>query len=29
MLNLILSDKEIDRMGYITLLAYYEQVCEN
>lgn len=29
MLNSILNNKEIDRLGYITLSAYYEQVCEN
>mgnify|MGYP002672784745 FL=1 len=29
MLNQILTNKEIDRQGYITLSAYYEQVCEN
>lgn len=29
MLNQVLTNKEIDRQGYITLSAYYEQVCEN
>ena len=29
MLNQILSNKEIDRQGYITMSAYYGQVCEN
>lgn len=29
MLNQVLTNKEIDRLGYITLSAYYEQVCEN
>ncbi len=29
MLNQILTNKEIDRQGYITMSAYYGQVCEN
>ena len=29
MLNQVLNNKEIDRLGYVTLSAYYEQVCEN
>lgn len=29
MLNKILTNKEIDRLGYTTMSAYYEQVCEN
>ena len=29
MLNQVLTNKEIDRLGYIALSAYYEQVCEN
>ncbi len=29
MLNVILSNKEIDRLGYTTLSAYYEQAREN
>lgn len=29
MLNQVLTNKEIDRLGYITLSTYYEQVCEN
>lgn len=29
LLSPILTNKEIDRLGYITLSAYYEQVCEN
>ncbi len=29
MLNQILTNKEIDRQGYITMSAYYSQVCEN
>lgn len=29
MLSQILTNKEIDRLGYTTMSAYYEQVCEN
>lgn len=29
MLNSVLTNKEIARLGYITMTSYYEQVCEN